>query len=426
MRARERSPMLRGACALALLAGLALGRAGAQTTSAEAAGPAVVPAVAAEAATPPVVPAVAVGDAAGKGEIQPTSCASCGGGLLGGPPAIGAPGGCGAGRCNDVDGCGPPPCYAGKEPCDCGQACARDGLGGTLMGIYQCICCNDPCYEPRWIATANSAFWIDGVRPVTQMKLGTDFGWDLTKPDKAELFWAQANKKGPQFTGGGTKLGPNALDYARGYMVNEAAIGGVFSIAIETSILHTDPDAGFNNASGFADMSIATKNMVLDCELLQVAFQFKTYLPTGNFTRGLGTGHTSLEPSLIAALKLTPESYLQGQILYRFPIGGTDGIQGSLVWGALSYNRQLWHCGHDIELIGSLEANFGCTTYGQYTDPSTGILGRTNNLGGFFNVGPGVRLVLCKKVDFGVAASFAITDETLYGNTVRAEFRWRF
>ncbi len=414
MRAHVRSLITRGAIALALLAGLAVGRSDAQTATDAG-----------------VVPAIATKADLDKGGVQPVGCATCSNGLLGGPtPLFGGhgggggcgPGGCGGGR--DCGGpCGPGQCYAGKQPCDCGSACASGPFGGTLMGMYQCICCNDPCYEPRWVALANNAFFIDNVRPVTQMKLGVDFGWDLQKPDKSELFWAQVNQKGPR---GPANTAPRTLDYSRAYMVNEAAVNGVFSVSVETSILAHDPDGNFNPSSGFGDLVLGTKSMLLDCELLQAAFGFKTFLPTGNFTKGVGTGHTSLEPSLMASLKLTPYSYLQGQIGYRFPIGGTAGIQGSLVYGGLAYNHLLWNCGHDIELIGTLEAHLSCSTNGRYTDPDTGALLRTNDLGSFFNAGPGIRLVLCKKVDFGLGLAFALTDETILGHLLRAEMRWRF
>src|SRR5262249_41658842 len=132
----------------------------------------------------------------GPGQIQQVGCATCGGGLLGPGPGMGGscgPGGCGGGGCGD--GCGGP-CYPGRYPCDCCAAPEGKCLA-TLYGIYQCICCPDPCYEPRWIALANNAFWIDAARPVTQMKLGADAGWRYKHPDRAELFWAQVNGRGP-------------------------------------------------------------------------------------------------------------------------------------------------------------------------------------------------------------------------------------
>src|SRR5262249_38238144 len=56
-------------------------------------------------------------------------------------------------------------------------------------------------------------------------------------------------------------------------------------------------------ASGFDDLNLGTKSVWIDCELLLLTFQFKTFVPTGNFTRGLGTAHVSLEPSLLFAIK---------------------------------------------------------------------------------------------------------------------------
>ena len=38
-------------------------------------------------------------------------------------------------------------------------------------------------------------------------------------------------------------------------------------------------------------------------ELLLSTLQFKVFLPTGDAGRGLGTGHVSIEPSLVSALR---------------------------------------------------------------------------------------------------------------------------
>src|SRR5262249_44697681 len=142
---------------------------------------------------------------------------------------------------------------------------------------------------------------------------------------------------------------------------------------------------------------------------------------TGN---GLGTGHVSLEPGLLMALKLTPESYLQGQLSYRFPLGGTEVIDGSMLHVGLAYNHLLWNCGCDLQVIGTLEANYYCVPDGRFPafvlpDPmatpavcpppiNPGLAAADADI---LNVGPGVRLVVCNKIDFGVAYAHAITGE---------------
>jgi hypothetical protein len=398
-----------------------------------------------------IIPAVVRDAGANKGnEIQPVGCSTCGGGLLapvaplgdlgfgGGCASCGGGGGGKYGSCAKKDTCTPcggEQCYAGRKPCDCCWE-PKSYPGFVIKGIYNCICCNDPCYEPTWISLANSAFTLDSPRPVTHVKLGADFGWQWTNPDKGELFFARLNQKGPAafdsavvpagLPNAGGRRGLAHTDYMDAYLYNEAAPTPGFGFFIYMPIRHVDPIADYPSGSGFGDMVIGTKSVILDCELLLATFQFKTFLPTGDAGRGLGTGHVSLEPSLVSALKLTPRSYLQGQLGIRFPIGGDNLFQGSMPYGGLSYNHLLWNCGHDLELIGSLEANIACLTNGQYTDPLTGLPLPARSLGTFANAGPGLRLVICNKVDIGVAASFALTEETTVGDLLRAEFRWRF
>jgi hypothetical protein len=392
----------------------------------------------AEAPASPAPPGAAVAAAASppsgggeaKGEIVQTGCASCGGGLVGGP---------GGGGCASCGGCGAP-CYPGREGCDC---CAdpKTPVGRLFYGIYECICCPDPCYEPRWNILGNAAFFADETRPVTGMRIRTDGVWNFPFPDKAEYFWARADGKGkmqrlPKDASGNiVQVGERNLDYGALRLYTEGAIQR-FSFFLEFNYLDTDPDV-YPSASGFGDMLIGTKSLLLDCELLQFTFQFKTFIPTGNFTQGIGTGHTSLEPSLLFALKLMPSTFLQGQVAYLFPIGGDLDYQGSVVHYHLSLNQMLWHCGKDIELVGTLEANGYNFLNGDYTIPTPGpfpnigavpatVRGRAESVGNIFSIGPGVRLNICNKIDFGVGSAFAVTNDSIGDVSVRADFRWRF
>src|SRR5262249_4680068 len=120
-----------------------------------------------------------------------------------------------------------------------------------------------------------------------------------------------------------------------------------FSVAVTVPYRHLDPNdplipADLASQSGFVDMSIATKSVLLDCDLLLLTFGFKTWIPTGSPTQGLGVGHVSLEPSLIAALKLTPSTYLQGQLAYWIPIAGDRTYQGNIFHAHASLNQVLW------------------------------------------------------------------------------------
>jgi hypothetical protein len=366
-----------------------------------------------------VVPASeAGGDVAAEGGVVQTSCSSCGGGLFG----HGGGASCGTAGC-------PTCCYAGREPCDCPPPQGR--IGRCFHGLYECICCPDPCYEPRWLAVANNAFFQDAARPVTQMRLRWDTALNMTLADKAEFFWARAdgNGKGPRPpTVAGRRVFNTSLDYSDITMYTEAATGrlGVF---VELAYVNVQPDF-YGGASGFGDMNVGTKTLLLDCELIQSSFQFKTFIPTGNFTRGLGTGHVALEPALLTSVKLTPEWYLQNELAFWFPIGGDQSYQGPVFHWHLALNRALWKCGHGIQLVGSLEANGWDIAGGRYTSPVANAAGNPVNLSAkdidIVNVGPGARLIFCDKVDLGLGTAFALTSDSFGDQIYRVEFRWRF
>ncbi|HVS35456.1 MAG TPA: hypothetical protein VMS17_07715 [Gemmataceae bacterium] len=370
-----------------------------------------------------VPPTLAATPAQADGGVVQAGCAACQGGVLGLPPSdLGEISGCSS--C----GCGSNGCVPGRKPCDC--CCdATDGPGRFFCGIYQCICCPDPCYEPQWNALADQAFGqTSGPRPVTEMRLKFEEGFDMKFPDLAEFFMPQSNTKGPKLTQ--PVLDANLATYREFHLINEAAIGK-FSAWIDLPYENVSFE-NYNGAAGLGDLSIGTKSMLLDCELLQFTFEFNTYTPTGNFTRGLGTGHVSLEPGFLMALKLAPETYLQGEIAYRFPLGGDQAFEGAVFEYHASLNHLLWCCGHDLKLVGAAELNGWQFLGGEFTatgsTPAAALSAPVSSspFASVLNIGPSARLVICDKIDFGLAGFFNLSDGSLGNEILEAEFRWRF
>jgi hypothetical protein len=309
--------------------------------------------------------------------------------------------------------CGAAGCVPGRlhhcDFCDRGTLCGR-----LLCGFYEELCCPDPCYEGVWIPAANSAFFVEGTRPVTTTRIRFDYvrNWEL--PDRSEFFWAKIGGKGPGDP-------ETRVRYCELNLYQEIAAKG-FSAFIETPYYSMTPEVNAH-AGGFGDLKVGTKALLFDRDLFQIGFMFKTYIPTGNFTRGLGTGHVSLEPSLLATLKLTHDTYLQGQLSEWIPIGGDSEHQGSLLHYHLALNQVLYRPLNDVELIGSFEFNGYSFQDGLFTAPD----GTVHLSGGdtYVSIGPSLRLVVCTWLDFGSAASFAIGDhgpEQIY----RTEFRVRY
>ncbi len=373
-------------------------------------------------------------------------------------------------------GCGGSVCVPGQRCChpDCDT---NTWYGRLWAGFYECICCEDHCYEPAWHAVANSAFFTDGARPISQFTLAYEHGQHLPFPDRGEYFLARTGSQGvlrpptavasvpgqsfsvgsnlpfvPAANSGvakGLKNAEQAVDYDKLMLITEAAAGKA-GIVITTPFLGISP---INNtrASGYGDTTIATKSLLLDCELLQLTFQFKTNILSGNFNRGLGTGHVSIEPDLLLALKLGPCTNLQFQLGEYIPLGGDTQYQSEVLKYSFSLNHVLWKPVPDIQIIGTLEGVGMTFQNGLYTDPNAvnvvvlpGAIGTSAsgtpvpsppvayNLAPqraattYFSAGPGLRFVMCNKLDVGLGTQFHITDQRFADEVFRFEFRYRF
>jgi hypothetical protein len=336
------------------------------------------------------------------------------------------PGCCGGG----MGGC----CFPGYKPCcgNCSDCDSHTCIGRFFCGLYHCLCCPDPCYEPCWIPEQNAAFFVDPVRPWTQTRLRADFGQNYTFPDAGEFFMATASGKGR----GPNPPGPTRINYDTFSLYQEIAPNKRFSFFFEFTGLHWQQDG--LASGGFGDMNLGTKSVLCDCELILLAFQFRTYLPTGNPARLLGTGHVSLEPSLLASIKLAAATYLQFQAAEWFPIAGDPDLSGPVFHVHASLNHVLYRFAPDVPLIGTLEVNDYTYQGGAYTagfvpgglglgGAAGSVVGITQSAIGhsFVSAGPGLRLSVCNRLDFGVGTAFGF-DTFGPRQLYRAEVRWRY
>ncbi len=353
--------------------------------------------------------------------VVPTSCATCGRNLgirdalhdlKHTSDSIGGCASCGGGwRCAP----GHKPC----EPCE-----AHDGpLGRLFCDFYECLCCPDPCYEPTWRQIPNAALFVDGARPVTQ----TEVRWNGFRnghfPDRSEYLFARADGKGrgPMVLAGRLPGGP--INYDDLILITETAKDKLSAI-IEMPYRAVSPYS-YAHGAGFGDMAIGTKTLLFDCELLQVSLQMKTYLPIGNAFKGVGTGHVSLEPSLLFALKLHKECYLQGQVSEWIPIGGDPAYMGSILHSHFSCNHVIHRFGPDIPVVGTMELNTYSFQDGAYTDPVLGAFQKSSGTT-YVSAGPGIRLFFCDKLDIGFGAALSLTGDHFARQMYRTSVRFRF
>jgi len=276
------------------------------------------------------------------------------------------------------------------------------------------INCPDPCYEPRWIPGQNASLFVDSARPVSQTRIRWDAGRNLLGPDRAEFFWAATGGRGP--ANAETRLNYNTLN-----IFTEAGTER-FSFFVNMQFRSTETINNGNNG-GFGDMSIGTKSVLVDSELILMSFQFSTFLPTGNAGLGTGVGHVSLEPALLSSIKLYTNTWLQSQFAYWIPLGGSVGRAGGVFQFHNSLNHTLFCPLPDLSLIGTFETQGYTFGGGSVTLPG----GAVASAGGtMFSVGPGLRLAFSDKLDFGFGMQFAVTQPRLANQLYRSELRWRF
>ena len=175
--------------------------------------------------------------------------------------------------------------------------------------------------------------------------------------------------------------------------------------------------------AGFGDVNFGTKSLLFDCEMLQVAFQLRTFMPSGNFTNNLGTGQFALDPSILTSLKLSPTTYFQGQFGNWIPLGGPGvnrKLAGGIFYWLMSFNQVLCYTTPDSPLIATLEMDGWSFEDGGYTPRSSPVdpgphpnhhapPHHVPDGGGvsYFNIGPGLRQSICNRVDFGGAITWA-------------------
>lgn len=335
-------------------------------------------------------------------------------------------------RANPTDPCGPPSFWQRwgswcKPVTQCADGCTENGLVACQRlcgGLHECLCCPDPCYEPRWQPLVDSAFDVASVRPKTQQRFRWDAGMNLNLPDRAEFFWARADGKGRGPTpAAGALLASNRIQYNDFSYYFEAAIEK-FALIVQVPYRSVEP-TDYARATGLGDVKFGAKSVIFDCELLQIGTQFLVYTPTGNANRGLGTGHYSLEPSLLFGLRVASDTYVQGQISEWIPVHGDQDYAGAVLHTHVALNHELFRLHADWPVIGTFGANTWTFQDGAYTDP---LLGSNQKAGGFTycTIGPGVRLFICDRIDFGVAVQFAVTHPHFAEQLYSTEFRWRF
>ena len=136
------------------------------------------------------------------GQVEQSSCATCGGfhGHLDGH-VFTSQAGCASGNC-----------IPGRQPCNPPLNECNTVVGACMTNLYQCICCPDPCYEPKWEPGAFASFFADYARPRTVTRLRYDNLEAMTRPDRNQ-FWINQREADPRLYHEGAHTTKQGVDH---------------------------------------------------------------------------------------------------------------------------------------------------------------------------------------------------------------------
>jgi hypothetical protein len=262
-------------------------------------------------------------------------------------------------------------------------------------------------------------FEIDITQPFGNFLLRADAAYNLTKPDRAEFFWARPGR--------GPVLPETGVAYQDFHFRMENG-GDAFSLATDIPIRLLNPDVNGNNG-GIGDIQLVQKTRLMNGERWQMTQILRTIFNSGNARKGLGTGHVAMEPGLLCRFKWSELTYLHSELLIRFPIGG-DPMYSAPAWTWGLGMSTVWYETDTIALIPTLEFVNIWIIDGQVTP--IGAVAPVDVRGdGIFNLGPGLRMVWdtggdLGVVEFGGNAMLAVGSDGWYDALVRFDMRFVF
>lgn len=287
-------------------------------------------------------------------------------------------------------------------------------------------------------ASAVPGAYIDLAAPVNQFRQRFDDAFNNNFPDRGEYFYAKCGCYGPPAKGPGNPGVPEkSVSYQNYSTYIELAPTTRVSAFAEVQVRAENPVVN-SNTSGLADMNAGFKYAIVGCPTGYLTFQFRTYIPTGDPRAGLGTGHVSVEPGLLAYRVFRERWIFLGEIKDWIPLAATDpppGMPGSYDSNVIEFGAGLGYILVDTGcyVVTPVFETVGWTFINGYKiNDATGPVSANGDT--IVNAKPGVRFG-CKKLNdpigtqrhsFYIGWATAVTKQHLYQDMLRLEYRLIF
>lgn len=304
--------------------------------------------------------------------------------------------------------------------------------------------------------------YIDDPIVGTQIRIRFDDAFEDQFPDRSEFFYAKCScythlnlpvlpstlqlAYDPNAPGPGLGV-PNSINFQQLFMNVEYSPHHRFSAFVEIPIRWLQPQGfqplppaslgflPFSSESGLGDVTAGLKFAAVASEGTYVTFQLKGYFPSGDASKGLGTNHYSVEPSLLLYQQLSHRFILEGQLGDWHPIGGSagvpitnnEGFAGDVFFYGIGPSYKLYQ-GHHIGLVPVVELFGWHVLSGFETQPGGPVDGAASEVSGMniVNLKVGVRTNIGFHSSVYVGFGQALTHDDWYKHIVRLEYRYSF
>jgi hypothetical protein len=263
----------------------------------------------------------------------------------------------------------------------------------------------------------SSVGYIDPAIPGNVFRFRFDAAYDDNRPTRAEFFYPKGAPLGP-----GLPEPERRVDFQELSAYLELAASDRLSGFLNVPVRFLNPERNADHW-GFSDLDAGIKYAFLSNEDRVATFQFRTYAPTGDSHRGLGTHHVSLEPALLLHNRLMDRLRLESELRLWVPIGGTD-FAGNIVRYGTGLNYDLFRTSNFtfvpvIEFVGWTVLDGKESVVPDVGRPFVEhAAGQT-----ILNVKAGLRVKYGERSDLYVGYGRPLTGDRWYENIARAEFR---
>lgn len=247
-----------------------------------------------------------------------------------------------------------------------------------------------------------------------------DTAYNDRRPTRAEFFYPKGGPSGP-----GLPEPERRVDFQDLMTYLEVAPLPQLSAFVEVPFRFLNPELNADHA-GLGDVNAGFKYAFLQSDDFTATFQFRTFAPTGDSHRGLGTHHVSLEPALLVYDRLTERFGLEGEFRVWVPVGGTD-FAGEIVRYGVGVHYDVlrteqWTVSPVVEFVGWTVLDGKETV----VPPSDGPFVKDAAGDTIVNAKVGLRVRFRDRADFYGGYGRPLTGDRWYENIARLEFRLLF